>query len=63
MLTGMKVLFLSSAKSQIPEHAKMLLKISGREPERLYGNLKINKSTSLFFPKTLGEKKKKGVNI
>lgn len=60
LLTGMKVLLLSSAKPQISENAKMLLLISGHEPGRLHGNLKINQLTS-SFPKLFGQKK--GVNI
>lgn len=60
VLTGMKVLFLRSAKPQIPENAKLLLIISGREPGRLHGNLEINQLPSPF-PKLFGQKK--GVNI
>lgn len=60
MLTGLKVLFLRSAKPQIPENAKLLLIISGREPGRLHGNLEINQLPSPF-PKLFGQKK--GVNI
>lgn len=56
----MKVLFLSLAKPQIPENAKLLLIISGREPGRLRGNLEINQLPSPF-PKLFGQKK--GVNI
>lgn len=57
VLTGTKILFLSSAKPQIPENAKLLLMISEGEREKLHGNLKGNKSTSLSFPKTLWAKK------
>lgn len=57
VLTGGKILFLSSAKPQIPENAKLLLIISECEPGRLHGNLEGNKSTSLSFPKTLWAKK------
>lgn len=57
MLTGMKVLFLSLAKPQIPENAKLLLIISGREPGRLRGNLEINQLPSPF-PKLFGQKKR-----
>lgn len=62
VLTGTKMLFLSSAKPQIPENAKLLLIISECEPGRLHGNLEGNKSTSLSFPQTLWAKKK-SVNI
>lgn len=58
VLRGMKVLFLSLAKPHIPENAKMLLIISGCEPGRLHGNLKINKLSS-SFPKLFRQKKKK----
>lgn len=61
VLTGMEILFLSRAKPQILENAKLLLIISECEPGRLHGNLEGNKSTSFSFSKTLWAKK--SVNI
>lgn len=57
VLTGTKILFLSLAKPQIPENAKLLLMISECEPGRLHSNSEGNKSTSRSFPKTLWAKK------
>jgi len=62
VLTGTKILFLSPAKPQIPENAKLLLIISECEHGRLHGNSEGNKSASLAFPKTLWAKKK-SVNV
>lgn len=61
VLTEIEILFLSPAKPQIPENAKLVLIIFECEPGRLRGNLEGNKSTPLSFPKTLWAKK--SVNI
>lgn len=61
MLTGMEILFLSQAKPQISENAKLLLIIFECKPGRLCRNLEGNKSTPFSFFKTLWAKK--SVNI